>query len=527
MFGVILQKSKAKGRKILGLSITYSLLLASAILYTASVYKRKQFGDSQLDEIIFYMTNGLADGQALSFVEAARDNLLLCGILFFLLLLPVIDFYRNRVRININLEIFGNNRRLKFNPSHMPIRYKLSYAIVVFLISLWVLMSSFHAVEYIRSLTQVSDVYEKNYVDPKKVALKFPEKKRNLVYIYMESMENTVVSRSHGGRAEVSRIPELESIALDKKNVSFSNLDSGLGGALPVSGTTWTVAGMVAQSTGVPLKHSLFNTDNGSLDRSYKEFLPGAGSLGQLLEREGYNQSFLMGSVASFGGRDSMLKQHGNYNVLDYEKMKANGSLPKDYGVWWGYEDKKLFEFSKKEATRLASEGKPFNLQMLTADTHFTDGYLDSSCQARFTGKYDNVHACSSAMVAELVQWLKEQPFGDNTTIVLTGDHLGMQAPYYEDLIADSQYQRTIYNAIINSAIAPIKSNSRTFSTLDMYPTTLAAMGVTIPGDKLGLGVNLFSEQPTLLEKYGSIESLSTELEKRSNYYEDNILRVK
>ena len=38
------------------------------------------------------------------------------------------------------------------------------------------------------------------------------------------------------------------------------------------------------------------------------------------------------------------------------------------------------------------------------------------------------------------------------------------------------------------------------FSQFDMFPTTLAALGVKIEGNKLGLGVNLFS-----LNKRGSL----------------------
>ena len=34
-----------------------------------------------------------------------------------------------------------------------------------------------------------------------------------------------------------------------------------------------------------------------------------------------------------------------------------------------------------------------------------------------------------------------------------------------------------------------------------MFPTTLAALGVKIPGDMLGFGVNLFSDKKTLLEE--------------------------
>lgn len=511
---------RGRKRRIAAYVVVFGLLLLAALLYTVSAYKRRQFGDAQLDEVLFYMSNGLVDGHTANFVEGLRDNVLLFLILFFLLLLPVIDFYRDRIAIHFRL---GVRRVYKFNPSRMPMWPKVVYASVVFLLSFWWLLGSFYFTDYLKSLSQSNQVFEEHYVDPASVDMAFPEQKRNLVYIYMESMENTVGSAKHGGQMNPSRIPELEALALDPANIQFSNQPSGLGGSLPVSGTTWTVAAMAAQSSGVPLKNTLFGlgqNDQGAL----QYFLPGSYGIGEALAKEGYNQSFIMGSNASFGGRDKLLTQHGEYRVMDLASMKESGKLPSDYNVWWGFEDRKLFEFGREEATRLAAEGKPFNLQLLTADTHFTDGYLDPTCPTPYQRQYDNVHACSSARVAEFVQWIRQQPYGHNTTIILTGDHIGMQAEYYKDIITTPGYQRTVYNVFINSALTTERSHGRLFSSFDMYPTTLAALGVRIPGDRLGLGVNLFSDEQTLVERYGSLDTLNAELDKRSLYYDTRII---
>ena len=43
-------------------------------------------------------------------------------------------------------------------------------------------------------------------------------------------------------------------------------------------------------------------------------------------------------------------------------------------------------------------------------------------------------------------------------------------------------------------------------------------MGVKIQGNRLGLGINLDSDTPTLIEKYG-LDKVNTELSKNSNYY--------
>ena len=58
---------------------------------------------------------------------------------------------------------------------------------------------------------------------------------------------------------------------------------------------------------------------------------------------------------------------------------------------------------------------------------------------------------------------------------------------------------------------------------MDLYPTTLAALGAKIEGDKLALGTNLFSEEQTLIEKYG-LEYVDKELMKTSKFYDNNIL---
>jgi phosphoglycerol transferase len=333
-------------------------------------------------------------------------------------------------------------------------------------------------------------------------------------------MENTLFSKENGGQMGKSIMPELEKLALD--NVSFSNRQAGLGGALPATGTTWTVGAMMAQSGGVPLKSSVLGQDHNSMGL-YKQFLPGAYTLGDILHTHGYNQTFIMGSEASFGGRDKLLSQHGSYAIHDYSYAKKSGDISSDYGVWWGYEDKKLLDFAKTELGRLSQEDKPFNLQLLTVDTHFTDGWLDPSCETAYQNQYDNVHACSSKMVAEFVAWIQEQSYADDTTIIITGDHLGMQTSYYDDKITEPNYSRTVYNVFINPAVRPESSQGRLFSSFDMYPSTLAAMGVTIAGDRLALGTNLFSGQPTLVEQYGTIDALNNILSQRSEFYEKQI----
>lgn len=59
---------------------------------------------------------------------------------------------------------------------------------------------------------------------------------------------------------------------------------------------------------------------------------------------------------------------------------------------------------------------------------------------------------------------------------------------------------------------------NRIASTMDMFPTTIAALGGEIEGDRLGLGTNLFSGRPTLAEELG-MDQLNAEVRKNSLFY--------
>ena len=82
------------------------------------------------------------------------------------------------------------------------------------------------------------------------MALTFPERKRNLIYIYLESMENTYSSTENGGAFEQNVIPELTELSLQNEN--FSGDDQTLNGGYAMPGATWTIGAMFAQSTGLP-----------------------------------------------------------------------------------------------------------------------------------------------------------------------------------------------------------------------------------------------------------------------------------
>lgn len=375
---------------------------------------------------------------------------------------------------------------------------------------------------YIRNEMEDSSFIEDHYADPAGVSVTFPEKKRNLIYIYLESVETTFADQEDGGAFSENVIPELTDLALE--NEDFSGSSDQLNGGHVLPGTTYTMAAIFGQSTGLPLKVGLsdaFTDERGSFNKmnTQDSFFSGVTALGDILKDQGYRQIFQLGSKAVFGGRELFFTRHGDFDILDYTRAVQDGLIPEDYYVFWGYEDEKLFANARQTLTEAAASGEPFNYTLLTVDTHFEDGYTCRLCRKDFPVGYANVMACSSRQVAAFVDWIRDQDFYENTTIVLAGDHLTMDRDFCSGL--DDSYDRRTYTCYINAAATLADPDrTRVYSTLDAFPTTLAALGCRIEGDRLGLGTNLFSDRDTLLEEYG-YEALSGELEKRSSFMED------
>lgn len=271
----------------------------------------------------------------------------------------------------------------------------------------------------------------------------------------------------------------------------------------------------------MPLKVAV---DGNAYGEESASFLPGAYSLGEILETQGYNQTLLVGSDAEFVGRASYFTQHGNYKILDYFTAQKDGIIPEDYRVFWGFEDERLFEYAKKELSSLGSQSAPFNFTMLTVDTHHPAGYTCDLCEDTYEHPYSNAIVCSSRQVYDFVSWVRAQNFFENTTIIISGDHLSMAQEFFSAI--PESYERTVYNVFLNSLADTSNTKNREFATFDMFPSTLASLGVEIKGERLGIGTNLFSEEKTVFEEYGTATAME-ELSYKSKFYNSKILYKK
>ncbi|MBQ8974096.1 MAG: sulfatase-like hydrolase/transferase, partial [Oscillospiraceae bacterium] len=480
------RKVKKQRRGIASAIIFGIIFLLAAFLYVACTWYNDHYYVTDLQSILFTITSPLKGTGGESFAPAFKEGLPKVFLALLLYCAVAIPLCQRRVGLNIGIATKKKSRTI--NGAKLLRRIGAVLCVIALVASLWNVSESLGIREYLTTLTQRTTIYEDYYVDPLSVSITEDGKAKNLIYIYLESMETTYADIENGGIHDDNLIPNLTQIAYD--NVSFSPTDK-LGGFRNLRGATWTMGGLFSSSTGVPFS---FPVDGNSMDQ-YENFASGITTLGDILQQKGYNQEFLCGSNGDFAGRKSFYQQHGNFQVFDYFTAIEKGYVEPSHYVWWGFEDFYLYEIAKDEVLRLAAEGEPFNLTMLTVDTHPYGGYFCELCENEYDSQLANVVKCADRQAAEFVRWCQQQDFYDDTVIVIVGDHIRQDTELVEGL---HYSQRQAYNCIINSDKQPQQpENSRDFTTQDMFPTVLSAMGFDIEGDRLGLGTDMFSDKQT------------------------------
>ena len=507
-------QKKSKQRRLFFSDLVFWLIFVlSLALGCAAIWVYRVF-HVELAEIIFTIRAPL-NGADSNFVSDALGTCLppvLFGTVLFTLLQLFVRHW-NRLPFRIRLRLW---KREHFISGEKVLRWlPVAVSAGMLCMTCYYVQTTFNVVYFVKTNLSRTTIYEDYYTMPENAEIISPENPRNLLCIYLESMETTYSDQTHGGMQSENHIPYLTNLALS--SISFGSSDTILGGARNLPNTAWTTSALMASTAGIPYSYPI----DQSVLSTYSSFGEKLQNIGTVLDNKGYTQEFLCGSDAVFGGRQQYFSQHGNYRIYDYHTAIEQGDIPDDYYVWWGLEDHKLFDIAKKELTRLYAENAPFNLTMLTVDTHTEHGYICDYCDTEKYGgeTLPTVLDCTDRQIQEFLDWCRQQPFYENTTIVLLGDHPRMDTDLVDGIPAEN---RKVYNCILNAAKTPaLPTEGRIFTQLDMFPTVLSSMGFLIPDDRLGLGTDLFSSTPTLAEELG-YAYLSTELQKQSVFYKEN-----
>ena len=482
------------------------LMSVSAVMLSATAFLHLHFPSMDIEAILFtvaYANDGYTPDMARKLVLYAIAAVLLAVVLSERLV---------RMSRAGKLTFRCPDRKSSIASRAKPARLAVWIVIPVFSVSALFLETS--TFSYISNRLHNSTLYEEHYVSPTADRITFPEKKKNLIYIYLESFENSYTTTENGGLQIQDMMPELTELA--NRNINFSNCDKLGGSTVRAPSIAYTMGATIAQTSGVVLMTPLgkMRNDMGELN----SFLPSLRRLEDVLHDNGYEQLFIEGSDSSFAAYNSYVGRYDDSKVFDLNSARSEGLIPQDYYQMWGFEDRKMFEYSKQKIDKLAQSEKPFAVTMYTMDTHsFEEGYRCPLCDKSVTNNFAAAVGCTSRQVKDFIDWLKTKPYYDDTVIIITGDHIAEHVPEGIDLEQEG-YERSPYNCFINAAKTPSNAKNRVFSPMDMFPTTLSALGAEIKGDRLGLGTDLFSETKTLAEEIGK-EKLAEQIQQNSDYF--------
>ena len=384
-------------------------------------------------------------------------------------------------------------------------------ALAVLTVMLGKMYSDFNVHGYLFGRREYSRFIDENFVDARAVKIT-PVKKRNLIVLSLESLGLVYSRKDIAGSDAIAELSRLAS-----ENTAFASYINGefqnhtFGSLLAVNSGIYFNPGIDSKTT-----YSLIN-----LSENIVNFLPKALFLPDILRQNGYQTLFVSSGKVKFTNTKVLLQNHSfapenifapDSNSEDPDLRDALAEYRAVGQGWWGFSDRKALMAFRRKITKAASRGN-FYAFFSGIDTH--GGRFPYPYQQKFKNSVGygilNRAAEVSRMTVEFVDWVKAQPWGADTAVVIFGDHEVMG-----DYFPDSKVkERRIYNVFINPPEGVSVRENRVFNQVDLCPTLLQCAGFSIEGGRIGIGTSLFSESPTFVEKFGT-EFMTRELLKRS-----------
>lgn len=443
--------------------INYLILFIALFFNRLEVFLKREFDSPSIEQILFHLDFA---GEKIDY-----DIEILYMFLKRVVLIPLF----------LTLSIYLIQKVFKFNLNKKLI---VILNIIILTISLVLLLNRI----------SFFDTYKhENFIDENyfpTTSIKAPTKKDNIILIYVESLENSY--------REISLFDKNLILSLDEHTkdwTSFSRYSQNYGG-------NYTIAAIVSTQCGVPLRPSTWYNKKlkkadiigaNEIGNLSEKFLPNLVCLGDILKKDGYNNIFLGGADSVFAGKGKFFKQHGYDTVMGRTEWQARGETVMNA---WGLYDEMLLKNAKLELDKAYDAGKPFNLTLLTVDTHHPRGYTSPECKKRGVENFTGIVKCNVDLLTEFLKYVEVKGYMKNTNIVIMGDHLAMTNSEIEKL--KSLPERTIYNKFYT--LKKVTPNRDRIYQVSMFPTILEVLNYEVPNGKLGLGASGFS--PTVDKNY-------------------------
>jgi phosphoglycerol transferase len=333
---------------------------------------------------------------------------------------------------------------------------------------------SLGATQYFYQQAASNDYFSTYYTKPG-LALKHSAKKKNLIILYIESLEQNLTNREIFGTNIIEPIDKLPGITIKKFVVA--------------PGTGWTIAGIVSSQCAIPLKAPLFIKKFDLINF----FLPKATCIGDILASQGYEQYLFLGSDLRFSRVDKFYQNHGYQHLYGKHEFSSSGISPGLFRGWGnGLNDDTLLDEAFKHIIKAAKSTKPFNAVIMTTDSHPPKGTPSSNClQSERDDGIIGAYKCTARFVAAFIKKLQNSGILDNTTLILMGDHPFVSTPEYFKYFPNPRY---VYFKIFDPDFRE-KPTRNIMTHFDVAPTILDLLNIRLSThQRFGLGVSIFAD---------------------------------
>ena len=272
-----------------------------------------------------------------------------------------------------------------------------------------------------------------------------------------------------------------------------------------VAGTGWSVAGMVATQSGLPIvpRGAYVGMQTGS----FRSFMPTIPFLGDVLLEKGYQSQYIVGAEVDFGGIGLMYRTHGVPVLIGLDQIASRwpADVVRAASIGEYVDDEIVLDTALKLCAEALDRPQPHALIVETIGPHGKSGYLsrgdtDEGVAQRCgdTGRTAAALAKRALAFVNDVQALQASR-GRPARFVVLSDHLchwriGRDA---DPTIAGAN------TVLFLGDGGPARVISRPGSMPDIFPTLLEWLGWADAPVSAGLGRSLLSTPPTLVEEFG------------------------
>ncbi len=442
----------------------FLLIFCATFLFTLPFWIRQTFGDNvNAEQLVFHMLSGIRG------ILGAR-NILYISFFAINILIPL------TVASGVNVVILKLQERVK-DSRLLPWPGKklglmnagsITLAGAVLVASGANFVVSVGIPKYIKSFYEI-DQLSQIYFHPKNIRFKKPQRQKNLIFIYVESLEYGL------------RETDIHQVNLIQK---IDDLPGQNAKIVPAPGTGWSIAGTVASQCSVPLKPYYGNRLGGK-----SRFLPSLICVGDILGEQGYQQYFLTGPKVGFSGMDTFYESHGFQFAIGRDQWIERGVSSSLFTGWGeGIHDDTLFVEAKAVVAEAQKSDQPYNITIMTTDNHSPDGTPSPRCDdSQYLSGYRHAFKCSSLSVSTFIEELMAAKMLENTLVIIMGDHPFMATPELSMYFPNPRY---VYFKVFNSDMNLKREKMTHF---DVAPTILHGLGVLdTQVVKFGLGMSNF-----------------------------------